>query len=165
MVTLLARLLAPVGLVADVVTISALTVVIGHNWSIWVWLITGHLRGGKGAATAGGTWLICAPLPVFTITLGLWSVVAGLTGYIPLATLVTFAIGSIWMLLLACTGQIAPIELLYVFGVAVMIYWRHRDNLQALLDRRERQLKDVTIKNLMAVAGIVVLVMTLVNKL
>jgi glycerol-3-phosphate acyltransferase PlsY len=38
--------------------IGAIAVVVGHNWSLIAALVTGTLRGGKGAATAGGTWVI-----------------------------------------------------------------------------------------------------------
>src|SRR5579864_5231183 len=64
---LLARYLARLVAVdeATVTTFSALAVVAGHNWSIWVTLLTGELRGGKGASTAGGTWLVMAPFPLF----------------------------------------------------------------------------------------------------
>lgn len=35
--------------------IAGIGAVVGHSWSLPVRLITGRLRGGKGAATAGGT--------------------------------------------------------------------------------------------------------------
>jgi len=143
--------------------VGALAVVAGHNWSIWVTLLTGELRGGKGAATAGGTWLVMAPLPVFATTIGLWGLIAGVTGYPALATLLTFFVGSAWMVLLAASGQIPVVELLYVVGVLALIYWRHSENLRALLARRERQLKDQTAKSLMAIAGAAVLAILLVS--
>jgi glycerol-3-phosphate acyltransferase PlsY len=163
--TALAHRVAPAGWPTVAGTISGIMVVIGHNWSIWVLLITGQLRGGKGAATAGGTWLVMAPLPVFGATLGLWGALAGLTGYVPLATFISFAVGSIWMLWLAISGQVAPVELVYVFAVTAMIYWRHRENWRALLKGSERQLKNATVKHLIAAAGVIVLVLALVNKL
>ncbi|MEM6283868.1 MAG: glycerol-3-phosphate acyltransferase, partial [Chloroflexota bacterium] len=35
--------------------IAAIFVILGHNWSIFAYMVTGRLRGGKGAATAFGT--------------------------------------------------------------------------------------------------------------
>lgn len=165
LVVLLARLLSGLAAVdqATITTLGALAVVVGHNWSIWVTLLTGELRGGKGAATAGGTWLVMAPLPVFAATIGLWGLIAGVSGYPALATLLTFIVGSMWMIVLAATHQIAVIELVYVLGVLALIYWRHSENLRALLARRERQLKDQTAKSLMAIAGAAVLTILLVS--
>ncbi len=148
---------------ATLTTFSALAVVGGHNWSIWVTLLTGELRGGKGAATAGGTWLVMAPFPVFGATIGLWGLIAGVSGYPALATLLTFVVGSAWMVILAASHQIAVIELVYVVGVAAMIFWRHSENLRALIARRERQLKDQTAKSLMAIAGAAMLTILLVS--
>ena len=59
--------------------------------------------------------------------------------------------------------QIAVIELAYIIGVAVMVFWRHGENLRALIAHRERQLKDQTAKSLMAIAGATVLAILLVS--
>jgi glycerol-3-phosphate acyltransferase PlsY len=164
---LVAQLLAGLAAVNQVTALpevlGALAVVAGHNWSIWVTLLTGELRGGKGAATAGGTWLMMAPLPVFAATIGLWGLIAGVSGYPALATLLTFLVGSGWMILLAASHQIPAVELVYVIGVLGLIYWRHSENLRALLARRERQLKDQTAKSLMAILGAAVLTILLVS--
>ena len=57
--------------------IGSIAVVIGHNWSLLAALITGKIRGGKGAATAGGTWLMLVPANVFVVTLALWGLEIG----------------------------------------------------------------------------------------
>src|SRR3954468_6606060 len=41
--------------------IGAIAVVVGHNWSFLATVITGKLRGGKGAATAAGTIIMMCP--------------------------------------------------------------------------------------------------------
>ncbi len=80
---LVARLLWP-GDVISASVIGAIAVVIGHNWSLIASLVTGTIRGGKGAATAGGTWVIMmAPWwYIVVITLTLWGLLVLLTRYV-----------------------------------------------------------------------------------
>lgn len=161
--TVLARTMAPASLLTLAGALSGLAVVIGHSWSLWALLLVGKLRGGKGAATAGGTWLVNAPPMVFAVTVGLWAIIAGSTGYVTLATLLMFAVGVLWMLALASIHAIAPVAIIYVIGVAAVIYWRHRTNLRALIDGHERQITSPTVQTLMVAAGLIVLVLNLVR--
>ncbi|MEP7284764.1 MAG: glycerol-3-phosphate acyltransferase [Chloroflexota bacterium] len=139
----LARRLMPSDEIAASV-IGAIAVVIGHNWSFLATLITGKLRGGKGAATAAGTWVMMAPAQVILITLTLWAAVVLLTRYVSLGVLVAVAIGSIWMLILiGQPGTNIPQEYsIYIVAVSAMIYIRHWKNIQSLLAGRERRLGD-----------------------
>ena len=81
-VNLSARLADPAMLSATSAgVISAVAVVVGHNWSLFASLLTGTIRGGKGAATAAGTWLILLPLGVLAWALihasGIHATIAG----------------------------------------------------------------------------------------
>lgn len=142
---LLARLIMPWDLWAASV-IGAIAVVIGHNWSLLAALVTGTVRGGKGAATAGGTWIIMmAPWwYIVVITITLWGLIVLVTRYVSLAVLVSVAIGTIWALLLigGGTSNIPPVYIFYIVLVALMIYVRHWKNIQSLLAGRERRLGD-----------------------
>ncbi len=142
---LVARLIMPSDTTSASV-IGAIAVVIGHNWSLIPTLVTGTLRGGKGAATAGGTWIIMmAPWwYIVVITITLWGALVLITRYVSLAVLVTVAIGSIWVLILISQGasNVPPLYLLYIVVVALMIYARHWKNIQSLLAGRERRLGD-----------------------
>ncbi len=140
---LLARMLAPFDQVAAGI-IGAIAVVIGHNWSVMVLLIMGRLRGGKGAATAGGTWLLLAPLPVFAITVGLWGMLALGTRYSSLAVLIAFCVGTVWMMGLIAARLIDPLYSIYTLSISAMVYFRHADNIRALLAGRERRLGEQT---------------------
>ena len=139
---LLARLMPLDPTIASV--IGATAVVIGHNWSLIAALVTGTLRGGKGAATAGGTWIIMmAPWwQIVVITLSLWGAIVLLTRYVSLAVLVSVAIGSAWVLALIALGSanVPPIYMFYIVLVAVIIYVRHWKNIRSLLAGRERRL-------------------------
>ena len=55
------KLLLPENAVAASV-LAAIVAIIGHNWSLFATLLTGTIRGGKGAATAFGTLLLIMPL-------------------------------------------------------------------------------------------------------
>ncbi|MBX3082511.1 MAG: glycerol-3-phosphate 1-O-acyltransferase PlsY [Anaerolineae bacterium] len=124
--------------------IGAIAVVIGHNWSFIAALITGKIRGGKGAATAGGTWLILmAPWwQIIVITLSLWGAIVLLTRYVSLAVLVSVGIGTIWVMVLISQGSmgIPSFYAFYILIVGSMIFYRHRENIKSLLAGRERRL-------------------------
>ncbi|MFN8373444.1 MAG: glycerol-3-phosphate acyltransferase [Anaerolineae bacterium] len=119
--------------------LAAIFVVVGHNWSVWVTLITGHLRGGKGAATAFGTLITMAPPHVI---IGL-SVIGGLiiarTRYVSLGALTMAAGGFIWMMVLAAQ-QLIPLEYtLYLIAVGILIVVRFRENIDRLVRGTERR--------------------------
>jgi glycerol-3-phosphate acyltransferase PlsY len=122
--------------------ISAVAAVIGHNWSLVVKLITGKLRGGKGAATAGGTWVVIfAPWAhLVLVPLSVCIVVVVATRYMSLAVLVTAAVGASLVLISRGTFQIPQDYLLYALVITALIYYRHRENIQRLLQGRERRL-------------------------
>jgi glycerol-3-phosphate acyltransferase PlsY len=145
----LAVLIAPLIMPWDPISarvIGAIAVVIGHNWSLIATLVTGTLRGGKGAATAGGTWIIMmAPWwYIVVITLTLWGAIVLFTRYVSLAVLVSVGIGTIWVLFLISQGasNVPPLYIVYVVLVGLMIYIRHWKNIQNLLAGRERRLGD-----------------------
>lgn len=133
----------------NAMAIGAFAVVVGHNWSVIATLITGTVRGGKGAATAAGTWLIMmAPWPaILIVTLMVWGAVVILTRYVSLGVLVSVALGTVWVIGLMVFGDanIPAIYLLYILGVGFMIFYRHRENIVRLLQGNERKLGERTV--------------------
>jgi glycerol-3-phosphate acyltransferase PlsY len=126
--------------------IGAIAAVVGHNWSLIATLITGKIRGGKGAATAGGTWILMM-LPwwqIVVVTLSLWGAIVLVTRYVSLAVLVSVGIGTIWVMTLISQGSmgIPDVYAYYIVIVACLIFYRHRENIQRLLQGRERRLGD-----------------------
>ena len=139
---LIARLIMPDNIFLASV-IGSIAVVVGHNWSLIVALVTGTLRGGKGAATAGGTWIIMmAPWwYIIVVTFTLWGLIVLITRYVSLAVLVSVGIGTIWVLLIVAQGGSIPlIYIVYAVLVCAMIYIRHWKNIVSLLTGRERRL-------------------------
>ncbi|PJF39644.1 MAG: acyl-phosphate glycerol 3-phosphate acyltransferase [Phototrophicales bacterium] len=115
--------------------ISAVAVVFGHNWSLFATLMTGRIRGGKGAATASGTWILLAPPALFPVVIMLWAVIVALTRYMSLAVLTSVALASIIIILVRGDD---PIYILYIL-VPLMVFYRHRENIKAILAGKERR--------------------------
>lgn len=120
--------------------IAAICVIAGHNWSLFASLITGALRGGKGAATAFGTVLMIAPFQLIAGICVIGALVIALTRYVSLAVLVMLGVSTLWMAVLINQHAIAWEYSFYVLGVAAITLWRFRGNIQRLLAGTERRL-------------------------
>ncbi|MCS6870993.1 MAG: glycerol-3-phosphate 1-O-acyltransferase PlsY [Anaerolineae bacterium] len=126
--------------------IAGIAAVVGHSWSLPVRLITGKLRGGKGAATAGGTWLIIffpwAHLILVPLSVMFAVVIA--TRYVSLAVLATAATGLLIALHLVTqsASNASPLYFIYALAVVSLVYYRHRENIQRLREGRERRIGD-----------------------
>jgi acyl phosphate:glycerol-3-phosphate acyltransferase len=141
MAVLVGRLLHP----ADVNLASvaaALSVIVGHNWSLFATLLTGKIRGGKGAATTAGTWLIMfiswwhlvlVPLVV------LMAVIRG-TRYVSLGVLVGAFVAMVGALIAVATNTVPAIYTVYAVAFTAMIFYRHRENIDRLRQGKERRL-------------------------
>lgn len=126
---------------ATATAVAAVFAIVGHNWSLFAALITGKLRGGKGASIAFGTLLIIAPHIVVGISVVGGAIIA-LTRYVSLAVLVMFTISTVWMLILVNQQLMAPEYRTYSLLVAAMILYRFRENIKHLLQGTERRLGD-----------------------
>lgn len=128
-------------------TISSIVVVVGHNWSLFATLINtatnkGKLtiRGGKGGATAFGTMLMVAPAQTIVGMLTVGILLAIRTRYASLGVLSAFAVALLWMLVLVAQSLLPREILPYLLLIALLIFWRFRENIQSLLAGTERRL-------------------------
>ena len=96
---LIAARLMPENTVTAMV-LGAIVAVIGHNWSLFATIITGTIRGGKGAATAFGTLFLFVPLQLIAVMLLLCGFIIALTRYVSLGVLMMFAVAAIWILVM-----------------------------------------------------------------
>jgi glycerol-3-phosphate acyltransferase PlsY len=122
--------------------ISATVAVIGHNWSLFATLLTGTLRGGKGAAIWFGTMFMIAPIQVLVGMSVLGGLVIALTRYVSLAVLSMFAISTLWLIVLISQRELPVEYTFYSLVVTLLILLRFRENIQRLLSGTERRLGD-----------------------
>lgn len=120
---------------------GAVAAVLGHNWSVIATLLTGKIRGGKGAATASGTWVLLVPATLIGLGLMLWAIIVYLTRYVSLGVLTTVAVVSAGVMLWGVIEKNEPIYLAYVL-VILMVFYRHRTNIRAIMDGTERRFGD-----------------------
>ncbi len=136
---ILARWIAGGDHIAAASVLAALGAVTGHNWSFVATLITGSIRGGKGAATASGTLILLAPTLLLALVLMIGTAIALLTRYISLGVLVAMAVAGLGFLILVLVGFLEPIHILYLL-VVWMVFVRHRANITRLLTGTERRM-------------------------
>lgn len=136
---LIAARLMPENTVTAMV-LAAIVAIIGHNWSLFATLITGTIRGGKGAATAFGTLFLFVPLQLIAAMLLLAGCIIALTRYVSLGVLAMFALAAAWIFFMV-SQQLVPFEyLFYVLAISALILLRFRGNIQRLLAGTERRL-------------------------
>jgi glycerol-3-phosphate acyltransferase PlsY len=119
--------------------LAAIAAVTGHNWSFLATLITGSIRGGKGAATASGTLILLAPTLLLALVLAVGALIVVITRYVSLGVLTAVAVAGFGFLILVLVGFLEPIYILYLL-VAWMVFVRHRANITRLITGTERRL-------------------------
>lgn len=112
------------------VAVIGLATFLGHLYPVYY-----KFKGGKGVATAGGVLLGLSPLSVL-ILIVIWVAVAWRTHYSSLAALIA-AISS--PLFIAQTTHINAYTALAAV-IALFLVWRHRDNVQRLLNGTESKI-------------------------
>ncbi len=120
---------------------AALSVLIGHNWSIF-----GRFKGGRGAAPGLGGLFIFSPWAALaSAVLGLPTM--ALTRYMSLGSIVGALSGGSTLLVLGILG-VYPIEYgVYGLITGVVIILSHRDNIRRILAGRERRIGEPTEPN------------------
>ncbi len=105
------------------IPLAGLAAVLGHCYSPWL-----RFRGGKGVATFLGATIALSP-PAGLAFAVVWAAVALPTGFASAASLAaTVAAGAV--LVVAARG--AWPTFVYGLGCALVIFWRHRENLGRL---------------------------------
>ncbi|HRE48147.1 MAG TPA: glycerol-3-phosphate 1-O-acyltransferase PlsY [Aggregatilineales bacterium] len=120
---------------------GGLAVIIGHNWSLFATLITRKIRGGKGAATSAGAWI--------ALVAAWWWLIAGpalmffamisLTRYVSLSVLVTGAVAALGGAVAGLQGILPKPYALFGVIMLLLLFYRHRENIQRLLAGTERR--------------------------
>ena len=109
-----------------------LAAVLGHIFSPYV-----RFRGGKGVATAAGTFLALVPLAI-VISLVLWAVTLWLSGYVSVASLAVAALLPLWVRL---TAPEQPYTFWASVVLALLIIYSHRHNIARLRQGTENRFR------------------------
>lgn len=119
--------------------LTGLMAILGHNYSPWV-----GFKGGKGIATSAGVLIALMPFAVL-ILLAVWGILFATTRYVSVASMGASAclpIITVWGSWFH--GRIQdgtwnkPLFALSV-AIAVMAIWKHRSNIQRLLNGTENR--------------------------
>jgi glycerol-3-phosphate acyltransferase PlsY len=108
--------------------LAGISAILGHNFSLFL-----GFRGGKGVATSLGVLSIYSPQSAL-VTFIIWLVVVIFTKYSSLGAIVSFGLLPINILLFNGKERL----LIAVF-ITILIFIRHRDNIQRLMNGTERK--------------------------
>jgi acyl phosphate:glycerol-3-phosphate acyltransferase len=106
-------------------TLAGFFAFIGHLFPCWL-----KFKGGKGVATALGTWLALA-WPIGLLACLTWLVIALIFRYSSLSALLAVALAPVY----AIFGS--PALIAFGIGVAVLVWIRHHENIRRLLNGEE----------------------------
>ena len=114
--------------------LAAITVNIGHNWSIFL-----RFQGGRGVLTAAGSMLMMVPIAtIIGGTLGL--TVMAITKYGSLGSFVAITSAFIVVIISTTLGNYDQIYLGYAIFKFCFLVYRHKDNIVRLAKGKEKKL-------------------------
>ena len=109
--------------------VCAAAAVIGHVWPMWH-----QFRGGKGAATLLGAYLVISYPLVIVMLISFFSLLS-LFGFVGLATVISGFCVCIY--LLASGIQLSSPLFLFSFSMAIYLAYTHRSNIKRLIEGTE----------------------------
>jgi glycerol-3-phosphate acyltransferase PlsY len=121
---------AAYGLDEGTLALVGIAAFLGHLWPVFF-----HFKGGKGVATAAGVLLGLNPW-LGLATLATWIIIAAFTRYSSLAAIVSAVFAPFYQLLIWGGGPVA----VAVMAMGALLVWRHRANIQKLLNGTESKL-------------------------
>lgn len=107
---------------AELALLYGLAAIAGHVWSVFL-----RFRGGKGVATAGGVLLALTPVAVAAGAL-VWAALVLLTRIVSVASLSAATVLPVAAWLLDAQAE----KVLFTIGLAVFVWWTHRENVARL---------------------------------
>ena len=115
--------------------LAALSVLAGHNWPVF-----SKFRGGRGITAAVGSITVLAPL-VTALALAAFAPIVAVSRYVSLAS-VSAVVVAVAALQVMVALDVAPWQyLVYTTAGGPLIIWRHRGNIQRLLNGTESRLQ------------------------
>jgi glycerol-3-phosphate acyltransferase PlsY len=134
-VTLVLAIGQPYGLGAGVAALAGLAAFLGHLYPVFF-----GFKGGKGVATAVGVLLGVNGLLALA-TVGTFAIVVFFSRYVSLASIVAAVFAPVFYLFGdGVAWQAAGAEVLCLSVMALLMVWRHRENINRLLAGNESKL-------------------------
>lgn len=113
--------------------IAALFAILGHMFPVWL-----KFRGGKGIATGAGAFIALAPLEL-AVTLVLFAIIVAITRYVSLGSIAATVTFPILLVAARSDWRSSRFAVLLVVIAAMLIIFRHRDNIRRLLNGTEHK--------------------------
>jgi len=111
--------------------VASCVAIIGHCYPVYLKFV-----GGKGIATALGIFLVLSPKAVLGALI-IFIIAVGTTRYVSLGSVLAIMAAPVMILML---GHPRPIFLSTLF-IAILVTWRHRENIHRLLNGTENRFK------------------------
>lgn len=114
--------------------LPALAVILGHMYSLFL-----GFKGGKGVATAGGVFLYLTPLPLLLVIL-CFVLISYLTRYVSVGSILSAILLVLIQFLWDWYFLQTPVFPWFTLVVALLIIYKHNQNILRLLDGTESRL-------------------------
>lgn len=115
--------------------LAAFVAILGHMFTVWL-----RFKGGKGVATAAGSFVALAPRAML-VALVLFLLVVALTRYVSLGSIVAGVAFPIFVWWLGPAERTSAPILLLIAASSVLIIARHKDNIRRLLAGTENRFR------------------------
>lgn len=127
---LIAARLQTSGALYSIESLAALFAILGHLFPVWL-----KFRGGKGVATALGSFVIIAPKSILCV-IGIFALVFLVFRYVSLSSVIAVACFPVTAWLLGEYGKM-PSVLIIMSVAALLVVSRHHSNLGRLMQGTE----------------------------
>jgi glycerol-3-phosphate acyltransferase PlsY len=116
--------------VKELMSIAALFAVLGHVFTVWL-----RFRGGKGVATALGTFIVLYPRAVL-VCLAVFVVIVAISRYISLGSIVSAAAVPVVIYMM---GSRDWLSLLMISAISLLVIVKHHQNIRRILAGNENR--------------------------
>ncbi len=128
------------GVGSDLLALMALAAVLGHAFTPWL-----KFQGGKGVATALGV-LLAVDVQLMIVPMGIFLFALWLTRYVSLGSILAAAMVPVqllrgaWAFSWGATMSRNMGPILPWLALAILVIWKHRENIKRLQDGTESKL-------------------------